>query len=81
MNRIREYSFCCGCGGGARTGKPEFALATAQRRVQEAEGTGAKLLVTACPFCEQNFLDYLDASGSGLELVDVVKLLKQSVFG
>ena len=81
MNRIREYSFCCGGGGGARTGKPEFALATAQRRVQEAEGTGAKLLVTACPFCEQNFLDYLDASGSGLELVDVVKLLKQSVFG
>lgn len=81
MNRIREYSFCCGGGGGARTGKLEFALATAQRRVQEAEGTGAELLVTACPFCEQNFLDYLDASGSGLELVDVVKLLKQSVFG
>jgi len=81
MNRIREYAFCCGGGGGARTGKLDFALATARRRVKEAEGTGAELLVTACPFCEQNFLDYMDASGSKLELVDVVKLLKQSVFG
>ena len=81
MNRIREYSFCCGGGGGARTGKLEFAQATAQRRVQEAEGTGAGLLVTACPFCEQNFLDYMDTTGSQLKLVDVVALLKQSVLG
>lgn len=81
MNRIREYAFCCGGGGGARTGKLEFAMATARRRVKEAEKTGAGLLATACPFCEQNFLDYMDASGSKLDLVDVVKLLKQSVFG
>jgi Fe-S oxidoreductase len=81
MNRIREYSFCCGGGGGARTGKLEFALATARRRVKEAEKTGADLLVTACPFCEQNFLDYMDAKGSTLELLDVVSLLKRSVFG
>jgi Fe-S oxidoreductase len=81
MNRIREYAFCCGGGGGARTGKLEFALATAGRRIKEAEWTGAGLLATACPFCEQNFLDYMDASGSELELVDVVKLLRRSVFG
>ena len=81
MNRIREYSFCCGGGGGARTGKLEFAQATAQRRVQEAEGTGAELLVTACPFCEQNFLDYMETAETSLKLVDVVALLKQSVLG
>ena len=81
MNRIREYSFCCGGGGGVRTGKLEFALATAKRRIKEAEGTGATLLATACPFCEENFLDYLNASGSKLELVDVVTLLTESVFG
>jgi Fe-S oxidoreductase len=81
MNRIREYSFCCGGGGGARTGKLDFAQATARRRVQEAELTGAKLLVTACPFCEQNFLDYLDTAETSLKLVDVVALLKQSVLG
>jgi len=81
MNRIREYSFCCGGGGGARTGKREFALATAGRRIKEAEKTGAKLLVTACPFCEQNFLDHLDNTGSALTLIDVVALLKKAVLG
>ena len=81
MKRIREYSFCCGGGGGARTGKIEFAMATAKRRVQEAEATGASYLATSCPFCAQNFLDFISTSGSKLELVDVVKLLSQSVFG
>ena len=81
MNRIREYSFCCGGGGGVRTGKLDFAQATARKRVQEAEVTGAKLLVTACPFCEQNFLDYMDTGETSLKLVDVVALLKQSVLG
>ena len=81
MNRIREYSFCCGGGGGVRTGKLDFAQSTAQRRVQEAEGTGADLMVTACPFCEQNFLDYMDTAESSLKLVDVVALLKRSVLG
>lgn len=81
MNRIREYSFCCGGGGGARTGKLDFAQATAGKRVQEAELTGAKLLVTACPFCEQNFLDYMDTVETSLKLVDIVSLLKQSVLG
>jgi len=81
MPRIREYAFCCGGGGGARTGKPEFAQATARRRVGEAEGTEAELLVTACPFCMQNFGDYMDNVGSRLKLVDVVELLEESVFG
>ena len=81
MKRIREYSYCCGGGGGARTGKIDFAQATAGRRVQEAEGTGAELLATACPFCEQNFGDYLDTSDSQIKLVDVVELLARSVFG
>jgi Fe-S oxidoreductase len=56
-------------------------MATAQRRVKEAEATGATHLSTACPFCAQNFLDYISTSGSTLELVDVVWLLAQSVFG
>jgi heterodisulfide reductase subunit D len=81
MNRIREYSFCCGGGGGARTGKMEFAQATAKRRVSEARDTGAELLATACPFCEQNFRDFIENTKAPIQLVDVVELLSQSVFG
>lgn len=81
MDRIREYSFCCGGGGGVRTGKRDFALATAKRRIQEALGTGANVLTTACPFCSQNFLDELEQLGTPLEFFDVVELLYYSVFG
>jgi Fe-S oxidoreductase len=81
MNRIRDYSFCCGGGGGVRTGKIDFALATAERRIREALDTGAEMLSTACPFCSQNFLDYLERSGITFEFGDVVELLHRSVFG
>ncbi len=81
MNRIREYAFCCGGGGGVRTGKMEFAQSTAGRRVEEAEKTGAELLVTACPFCEQNFGDYMENKSTHIELADVIDLLTLSVFG
>ena len=81
MDRIRDYSFCCGGGGGVRTGKIDFALATAERRIREALDTGAEMLTTACPFCSQNFLDELNRSGLTLEFADVVELLHQSVFG
>jgi len=81
MDRIREYSFCCGGGGGVRTGKIDLALATAERRVREAQGTGAGMLTTACPFCSQNFLDYLERSGSKMLFIDLTELLHRSVFG
>ena len=81
MNRIREYSFCCGGGGGVRTGKMELAQATAKRRVTEAVATGAELLATACPFCEQNFRDYIENTKPRIELIDIVELLSRSVFG
>jgi heterodisulfide reductase subunit D len=81
MNRMREYSFCCGGGGGVRTGKIDFAQATAERRIEEALDTGAEILTTVCPFCSQNFLDYLERSGSRLKFIDLIELLHQSVYG
>ena len=42
MERIKEYSWCCGSGGGAKSAYPDFALATAKERVEEAEATGAE---------------------------------------
>ena len=51
MDRIKEYAWCCGAGGGVRETNPEFAAWTAAERMAEAESTGAEALVTACPHC------------------------------
>jgi Fe-S oxidoreductase len=57
MERCREAAWCCGAGGGVREAYPEFSAWTASERVEEARATGADAIVTACPWCERNFLD------------------------
>jgi len=57
MQRIREWSWCCGAGGGCRTAFPEdIAGFAAEARLEEAFETGTKILVSCCPFCEQNLV-------------------------
>jgi Fe-S oxidoreductase len=79
MDRIKEYAWCCGAGGGVRESNPEFAAWTAAERIAEAETTGADAIVTACSGCERSFADAVKAGGSGLKVYDVVELLKKSV--
>jgi Fe-S oxidoreductase len=74
MERIREYAWCCGAGGGCIDTNPEFSNWTANERVAEANATGAEALVTACPWCESNFKNAKDASGNGIRILDVVEL-------
>ncbi|MGL6298081.1 MAG: heterodisulfide reductase-related iron-sulfur binding cluster [Methanobacteriaceae archaeon] len=51
----------------------------AKKRIEEAEETGASLLITACPFCKLNLSENID-SDSNLEVLDltefVVKFIK-----
>jgi Fe-S oxidoreductase len=79
MDRTREYSWCCGSGGGVKETNPEFAIWTAKERIEEAESTGAKAIVTACPWCEKNFNDALKENGNTLEVLDVVELLERAI--
>ncbi len=61
MERNREAAWCCGAGGGAREAYPEFSVATANERIEEALTTGADAIVSARPWCEQNFGDAVEA--------------------
>jgi len=45
-------SLCCGAGGGVRAAFPDLSHDVARRRLEQAEETGAELIVSACPFCE-----------------------------
>jgi Fe-S oxidoreductase len=79
MERIREYSWCCGAGGGVREAYPEFSRWTASERISEAMSTGAEALVSACPWCERNFRDAAAAMGESLQVYDIVELVRQAV--
>jgi len=79
MTRIKEYAWCCGAGGGVIDSYPDFAVWTAQERIEEAKSTGAEALVTACPWCKRNFLNALKESGDELKVLDIVELIEQSI--
>ncbi|NOQ43658.1 MAG: (Fe-S)-binding protein [Dehalococcoidia bacterium] len=79
MERTKEYAWCCGAGGGVKEAYPEFALSTADERIEEAMATGAEALVTSCSWCERNFRDALERSGAKIKLYDTVELLIEAL--
>ena len=79
MERIREYSWCCGSGGGTLEAFPEFSLDTARERLEEALSTGADAMVTSCPWCESIFKEAVEETGINLEIYDVNDLLRLAV--
>jgi Fe-S oxidoreductase len=79
MERIREYAWCCGAGGGAREAYPDFSNWTATERVEEAKSAGAEAIVSACPWCERNLIDAINAAGEKMKVFDVTDLVKKAI--
>jgi Fe-S oxidoreductase len=79
MERIREYAWCCGAGGGVKDAYPDFSAWTAGERIDEARSTGAEAIVSACPWCERNFLDALKTNGDNMKVYDVLELVARAI--
>jgi len=79
MERIREFNWCCGAGAGCYEAYPEFSSWTAKERIEEAKATGAEAIVTACPWCERNFIDAIKEHGETLKVYDIVELVEQAM--
>jgi len=79
MTRIKEYSWCCGAGGGVNDSNPDFAKWTAKKRIEEAVATGAEALVTACPWCEKTFNEAIKESDSPIKIYDIVEFVAKAI--
>ena len=87
MHRHRRTGFCCGAGGARMWLEERIGQRINVNRTDEALGTGADVISTACPYC----LIMLDdatkarqAEGSAAESVrvlDVAQVLEQAVVG
>ncbi|MBU4178941.1 MAG: (Fe-S)-binding protein, partial [Actinobacteria bacterium] len=78
MERVREYSWCCGAGGGVLEAHPDLALWSATERIREAGATGAEAIVTACPWCERSFIDAISEMGEEMAVYDLTELVTMS---
>jgi Fe-S oxidoreductase len=79
MYRIREYAWCCGSGGGVKEAYPDFAIWTANDRIREAKAVGAEAIVSACPWCESNFMDAIDETGEKLKVFNIIELVRKAL--
>lgn len=79
MGRTKNVSWCCGSGGGVKSAFADFAMFTGEERVKEACETGAKVLASACPFCQRNLDDSAKAMASKISVLDVVEMVERAI--
>ncbi len=81
MPRNRREGFCCGAGGGRMWLEERIGQRVNQNRVNEAAGTGAKIVATACPFCTTMIRDGVNETGrsESLAVLDVAELVARSL--
>ncbi len=79
MNRNKDDSWCCGAGGWLRNGYLDLAQWTADKRIEEAETTGAEALVTYCPHCEENLGEAIQRRGNNMKIYDLLDLVLQAL--
>ncbi len=78
MERTREYSRCCGAGGGLKAGFSEIQGKMAAQRIKDAEATGADTLVSACPFCQQALKTAIIQINSPIKMRDITELVNMA---
>jgi Fe-S oxidoreductase len=79
MPRMKENAFCCGAGRGTKEAFPDFAQWAADHRLEEVTEIGAETLVTACPWCKNNFIQAIEANGDDVQVLDISEVIYASI--
>ena len=79
MIRTRENAFCCGAGRGTKEAFPDLASFSARHRMDEVEEIGAEVLISACPWCKNNFAQAARDSSGGVKVMDFSELVLASL--
>ncbi len=77
--RVREFSRCCGAGGGLKAGFGDVQALMAQERAKDAERVAATHLVSTCPFCYQGLQVGLNALKSKVKMTDLMELVARAM--
>ena len=81
MGRCREKGFCCGAGGARMWLEEDIGTRINVNRTDEALGTGADVVSTACPYCMIMLDDAVRGANrtDDVRVMDVSQLLEESM--
>ena len=78
MELSKKNSACCGSGSGVKSVYPDLAKAIGQDRIAMAKAAGASVIVTSCPWCEQNLRDS-QCDSPDITVMDLVEVVEKSL--
>ncbi len=83
MTNYGKNAMCCGGGGNLETFDPALPPKVASERLDDAVGTGANVLVSACQQCERTLMGaarkHDGARKARIKVMDVVELVAQQL--
>ncbi len=81
MKRCREKGFCCGAGGARMWLEETIGTRVNVERTNEAIGTGADVVSTACPYCMIMLDDAVKANAKedDVRVLDLSQLVEESI--
>ncbi|PKM79933.1 MAG: hypothetical protein CVU89_15825 [Firmicutes bacterium HGW-Firmicutes-14] len=79
MERVRQFSRCCGVGGGLKIANHDLQEAASVRRIKDAEETGAEYLTTPCPTCYAGLLGGALKAESQIKVIHMAELAARSM--
>ncbi|MHB2024416.1 MAG: (Fe-S)-binding protein, partial [Mycobacteriales bacterium] len=84
MKRCRNRGFCCGAGGSRMWMEERIGKRVNVERTDEALGTGAELIATACPYCLIMLDDAVtqrrsEGKAESVRVIDIAQVLADSI--
>jgi heterodisulfide reductase subunit D len=77
VDRVTQWSYCSGGGGGLPVEKPELTAAISASRVEKAAALEVDTLVSACPWSERPLGEA--GTSANIDVVDIHELLAESL--
>ncbi|HUV74902.1 MAG TPA: (Fe-S)-binding protein [Anaerolineae bacterium] len=81
MEESGRYALCCGGGGDVAMCNQELVEGVARRRLQQAEATGAQVLVSACQQCKRTLMTAARQEKVRMRVLDLVELVAAAMEG
>ena len=79
MERSRSNAWCAGSCNGVALAFPDFALWTAEERLEEAQATGAEAIVTCSPEAKDILLKAIEARKTKMAVYDITEIILQAI--